>query len=57
MGKTVIQEGNLKSFGGSLGVVPKSPPMPGLILVRLSGEVIDRIGGIASGMSGSSGIC
>lgn len=54
VGKTVIQGREPEEFSVEvLGVVPQSPPMPDLILVRLSGEVIDRIGGIASGMSGS----
>ena len=54
VGKTVIQGREIKEFAVEvLGVVPQSPPTPDLILVRLSGDVIDQVGGIASGMSGS----
>jgi len=54
VGKTVIQGRQIEEFTVEvLGIVPQSPPMPDLILVRLSGDVIDRVGGIASGMSGS----
>lgn len=36
-----------------LGVLPQAGPSGDLILVRVSGDVIDRTGGIAAGMSGS----
>lgn len=54
IGKTVVAGQDIEEFDVEvLGIVPQTPPTPDLILVRLSGEVIDRTGGIASGMSGS----
>lgn len=53
-GKTVIQGRTIEEFSVEvLGIVPQSAPTPDLILVRLSGDIIDKTGGIASGMSGS----
>lgn len=54
VGKTVVAGQEIEEFNVEiLGIIPQSPPTPDLILVRLSGDVIDRTGGIASGMSGS----
>lgn len=54
IGKTVIQGTTIEEFDFEvISVIPQTPPSPNLIMVRVSGDVIDRSGGIASGMSGS----
>lgn len=54
IGKTVISGNTIETFDVEvLGLVPQSPPLSSLIMVRVSGDVIDRAGGIALGMSGS----
>jgi len=54
IGKTVISGNTIETFDVEvLGLVPQSPPLSNLIMVRVSGEAIDRAGGIARGMSGS----
>lgn len=53
-GKTVVRGTDVESFEVEfLGVLPNAGPSGDLILIRVSGDVIDRTGGIASGMSGS----
>ncbi|HEY8417934.1 MAG TPA: SpoIVB peptidase S55 domain-containing protein [Limnochordales bacterium] len=53
-GKTVVRGTEVESFEVEyLGVVPQAGPAGDLILVRVSGDVIERTGGIAAGMSGS----
>ena len=52
--KTVISGNTIETFDVEvLGLVPQSPPLSNLIMVRVSGDVIERSGGIAQGMSGS----
>ena len=52
--KTVISGNSIETFDVEiLGLVPQSPPLSNLIMVRVSGDVIERSGGIAQGMSGS----
>ncbi len=52
--KTVISGNNIETFDVEiLGLVPQSPPLSNLIMVRVSGDAIERSGGIAQGMSGS----
>lgn len=54
IGKTVISGNTVETFDVEvLGLVPQSPPLSNLIMVRVSGEAMDRSGGIAQGMSGS----
>jgi hypothetical protein len=54
IGLTVVQGTKPEPFDAEvLGVVPGAGPEGELILVRVSGPVIDRTGGIAAGMSGS----
>ncbi|NLM41766.1 MAG: hypothetical protein GX199_05600 [Firmicutes bacterium] len=54
IGKTVISGNTIETFDVEvLGLVPQSPPLSNLIMVRVSGDAIDRAGGIAKGMSGS----
>lgn len=54
VGKTVVQGTTVEEFVVEvIGVIPQSPPTPNLIMVRVSGDPIDKSGGIASGMSGS----
>lgn len=54
IGKTVITGTKLEEFGVEvLGVMKNKGPSGDLILVRTYGEVIERTGGIAQGMSGS----
>ncbi len=53
-GLTVIKGYNVETFFVEIiDVIPQSPPTPPLIMVRATGDVIERSGGIASGMSGS----
>lgn len=53
-GKTVVQGTRVETFQVDyLGVLADAGPSGDLILVRVSGDVIDRTGGIAAGMSGS----
>ncbi len=52
--KTVIAGNTIETFDVEvLGLVPQSPPLNNLIMIKVSGDVIDRSGGIAEGMSGS----
>lgn len=52
--KTVIRGTDIESFEVEfLGVMRDAGPAGDLILVRVSGDVVDRSGGIAAGMSGS----
>lgn len=52
--KTVIRGTEIESFEVEfLGVMRDAGPVGDLILIRVSGDVIDRSGGIAAGMSGS----
>jgi hypothetical protein len=54
IGKTVIAGNTIEDFDVEvLGLVPQSPPLSNLILIKVSGGVIDKAGGIAQGMSGS----
>lgn len=52
--KTVVAGSQIEEFGVEvLGVMKQKGPSGDLILVRTYGDVIDRTGGIAQGMSGS----
>ncbi|MBP2645301.1 MAG: peptidase SpoIVB [Firmicutes bacterium] len=52
--KTVVAGSSIEEFDVEiLGVMKKQGPSGDLILVRTSGDVINRTGGIAEGMSGS----
>ncbi|MGI6673253.1 MAG: SpoIVB peptidase S55 domain-containing protein [Limnochordia bacterium] len=52
--RTVISGNTIETFDVEvLGVVPQSPPLSSYIMVRVSGDAVDRAGGIALGMSGS----
>jgi len=54
VGRTVISGTTIEDFTVEvLGIIPQSPPVEDLILVRVSGDPIERSGGIAMGMSGS----
>ncbi len=54
IGKTVIRGTQIEDFTVEvLGTIPQSPPINNLIMVRVSGDVIEQTGGIAQGMSGS----
>lgn len=54
VGYTVVEGTQIEPFSVEvLGVMERAGPAGSLILVRTSGNLIDRIGGIASGMSGS----
>jgi hypothetical protein len=54
VGKTVVSGNTIESFDVEvIGLVPQSPPLNNLIMIRVSGDVIERSGGIAQGMSGS----
>ena len=54
IGKTVIRGTEIEEFSVEiLGVLKNQGPVKNLILVRVSGPVIDKTGGIAQGMSGS----
>lgn len=54
IGKTVISGSTIESFDVEiLGLVPQSPPLSNLIMVRVSGDAMERSGGIAQGMSGT----
>jgi hypothetical protein len=53
-GLTVIEGTEIERFDVEvIGVLTQSGPDDTLVLVRVSGDVIERSGGIASGMSGS----
>ena len=53
-GKTVVRGTNVETFDVEvIGVVPQNPPTPSLVMISVSGDVIDLSGGIAAGMSGS----
>ncbi|XER14466.1 hypothetical protein SATMO3_47490 [Sporomusa aerivorans] len=52
--KTVVSGNKIEEFDVEvLGVMKQKGPVGDLILVRTSGDVIERTGGIAQGMSGS----
>lgn len=52
--KTVVTGNTIEEFGVEvLGIMKDKGPSGDLILVRVSGDLIDRTGGIAQGMSGS----
>lgn len=52
--KTVVSGNKIEEFGVEiLGVMKQKGPSGDLLLVRTYGDVIDRTGGIAQGMSGS----
>lgn len=54
IGKTVIAGTKIEDFEVEvLGLVPQSPPLNNLILIRVGGELMDKTGGIALGMSGT----
>ena len=54
IGKTVVSGNTIEKFNVEvLGLVPQSPPLNNLIMVKVSGEIMDESGGIAQGMSGS----
>jgi hypothetical protein len=54
IGKTVVSGTKIEDFNVEvLGVMKNKGPSGDLILVRTYGDVIDRTGGIAQGMSGS----
>ncbi|MBI2914318.1 MAG: hypothetical protein HYY08_00180 [Firmicutes bacterium] len=53
-GKTVVEGTEIEEFGVEILGLLKNPRGSGdLVLVRLSGDLIERTGGIAAGMSGS----
>ena len=53
-GLTVIEGTEIERFEAEvLGILPDATLSGDLIMIRVSGSVIDRAGGIASGMSGS----
>ena len=55
--KTVIAGNTIETFDVEvIGLVPQSPPLDNLIMVRVSGDVVERSGGIAQGMSGTPSI-
>ena len=54
VGKTVVQGTEIEEFSVEiLGVLKNQGSVENLILVRISGPLIDKTGGIAQGMSGS----
>ena len=54
VGKTVVMGTEVEEFDVTIiGVMQQVEPTPSYIMVRVSGDAIDRSGGIASGMSGS----
>ncbi|MDI9419915.1 MAG: SpoIVB peptidase S55 domain-containing protein [Bacillota bacterium] len=54
IGKTVVQGTLIEEFDVEvISIIPQPASIPDLIMVRVSGDTIDRSGGIASGMSGS----
>lgn len=54
IGKTVISGNTIEEFDVEvIGLVPQSPPLSHLVMVRVSGDAMDRSGGIAQGMSGT----
>ena len=54
VGKTVVQGTLIEEFDVEvISVIPQPASISNLIMVRVSGDAIDRSGGIASGMSGS----
>lgn len=53
-GKTVVQGAKVEEFDFEvLDIIPQTPPIPSLIMIEVSGDLIERSDGIASGMSGS----
>lgn len=54
IGKTVVQGTEIEEFDVEVITVIRQPaPVPAMVMVHVSGDAIDRSGGIASGMSGS----
>lgn len=54
IGKTVVQGTEIEEFDVEVITVIQQPaPVSAMIMVRVSGDAIERSGGIASGMSGS----
>ncbi len=54
IGKTVVRGQEVETFDVEvLSLIDNQRPVDKLILIRVSGELIDETGGIASGMSGS----
>jgi len=54
VGKTVVQGTIIEEFDVEvITIIPQPASIPDLVMVRVSGDAIDRSGGIASGMSGS----
>lgn len=53
IGKTVVSGTKIEDFDVEIIDIMRQPGNTDLILVRTSGDVIDRTGGIAQGMSGS----
>ncbi|NLJ79619.1 MAG: peptidase S55 SpoIVB, partial [Firmicutes bacterium] len=54
VGRTVIAGTEIEDFEVEvLGLVPQGPPLGNLIMVKVGGEVMDKTGGIALGMSGT----
>ncbi len=54
VGRTVVEGTKIEEFNVEvLGIMKNKGPVGDLILVRTSGSVIERTGGIAQGMSGS----
>lgn len=54
IGKTVVHGTLIEEFDVEvITIIPQPGSIPDLIMVRVSGDAIDRSGGIASGMSGS----
>lgn len=54
IGRTVIEGTRIEEFGVEiLGIMKNRGPVGDLILVRTYGDVIERAGGVAQGMSGS----
>lgn len=54
IGKTVVAGNAIEEFDVEiLGLVPQGPPLANLVMVRVSGPLMDKTGGIAQGMSGS----
>ncbi len=55
VGYTVVEGTTIEPFSVEiLGVLERAGPAGSLILVRAFGDLIDRVGGIASGMSGTA---
>lgn len=52
--KTVISGNTIEEFEVEvIGLVPQSPPLNNLIMIKVKGDAIERSGGISQGMSGS----